>query len=356
MGEAPLRLRTLPLDVLLLVVSHTPVDDYYNLKRVGNWAITMAVRDACSLLSRGKYSPATPGGRWPPPTGPHSGGPGDHARDQPALVLHQYLQNTPAAAEPRQETARIHRSAAPSQHGATTIIHPVLDRLGPLAWTALHLAALNGQADMIRLLVARGAEISAVDGHGKTALQLALENNQAEAARVLNANSAAANVHEVVDVHGREWVNLRGGPRGGPGKPQGRVTSKREWMSISLREYLVGANINARDHGGYTKLHLTAFNARDDDDGRDGNSALHLALKTSPQLVRLFVQHGADINDKWRWPHPLHTLLLKRQVAEFLHLLLEHGADPHALIKGGADVDAQDGQDRTPLHYVVMQT
>lgn len=51
--------------------------------------------------------------------------------------------------------------------------------------TPLMLAALTGQAETIRALVAGGASVNARDNSGCTALQLATEEDHADVARLL---------------------------------------------------------------------------------------------------------------------------------------------------------------------------
>jgi ankyrin repeat protein len=62
--------------------------------------------------------------------------------------------------------------------------------------TALTLASAKGRSDVVRLLLAAKADVSAADDDGKTALMLALENDHPEAAELLRSAVAALPVQE----------------------------------------------------------------------------------------------------------------------------------------------------------------
>jgi ankyrin repeat protein len=57
--------------------------------------------------------------------------------------------------------------------------------------TPLTIASSKGRSDIVRLLLAAKADVSAADDNGKTALMLALENNHAEVAELLRSAAAA---------------------------------------------------------------------------------------------------------------------------------------------------------------------
>jgi uncharacterized protein len=56
--------------------------------------------------------------------------------------------------------------------------------------TALHYAALNGNGEMVAVLIKAGAELNVTDSLGNTPLHLAAERNQTEAAKLLLASGA----------------------------------------------------------------------------------------------------------------------------------------------------------------------
>ena len=57
--------------------------------------------------------------------------------------------------------------------------------------TPLTIASAKGRSDIVRLLLAAKANVSAADDDGKTALMLALENNHAEVAKLLTSVTSA---------------------------------------------------------------------------------------------------------------------------------------------------------------------
>jgi len=64
-------------------------------------------------------------------------------------------------------------------------------------WTALHYAASDGDAGMVKLLMAKGANVNAAGRTGDTPLHLAAENDHMDVVALLQANNATVN--NVVD-------------------------------------------------------------------------------------------------------------------------------------------------------------
>ena len=62
--------------------------------------------------------------------------------------------------------------------------------------TVLHLAALNNRTGVIGLLLEKGADVNATDGHGRTPLHLAVLRGSTEAARCLLAHDAQPDVKD----------------------------------------------------------------------------------------------------------------------------------------------------------------
>jgi ankyrin repeat protein len=62
--------------------------------------------------------------------------------------------------------------------------------------TPLTIASAKGRSDIVRLLLAAKADVSAADDNGKTALMLALENDHAEVAKLLTSATAALPVQK----------------------------------------------------------------------------------------------------------------------------------------------------------------
>jgi ankyrin repeat protein len=62
--------------------------------------------------------------------------------------------------------------------------------------TPLHFAAHSGHADVIRVLLAHGANINARNNEGQTPLMIAADSSQTETVKLLLANHADANLKD----------------------------------------------------------------------------------------------------------------------------------------------------------------
>ena len=142
-----------------------------------------------------------------------------------------------------------------------------------------------------------------------------------------------------------------------------------------------GAEVNARDENNSTPLHLAssfgrneyatmAFQGRADLNMRNRAT---VAWRSDTKWVQLLIQHGADVNARDKNNStPLHLAAMSD--TECVRLLVQHGADVNArdknnstplhlaatsdpecmrlLIQYGADVNARDKYNSTPLHLV----
>jgi ankyrin repeat protein len=75
--------------------------------------------------------------------------------------------------------------------GNTDVAKLLLARRAPIeagdasGWTPLHTAASTGRKEMVELLLSNHAQVNALDGHGKTPLHWAVQGNFQEVAKVL---------------------------------------------------------------------------------------------------------------------------------------------------------------------------
>lgn len=175
----------------------------------------------------------------------------------------------------------------------------------------LYEAAKDGHYRTVRLFIAGGADVNAVDEGGRTPLYVAAEYGHKETVRILIAAGADVNVR--CTSFGRTAIFW----------PCGNGHT-------DVAEILIanGADINVRGRFNETPL-------------------LCAVIQNKIDVVKLLITNGADVNAKcnrsyWRGGTPLH-LAVSANNKEIVKLLLE----------GSADVDALDNNDNTPLDRAI---
>jgi len=213
--------------------------------------------------------------------------------------------------------------------------------------TLLHLAVSYADLDLIKLLVENGANINTKDNNGRTVLYDAIN-------RVKKENEDK--IKEIIKYLLEKGAN-----------PNETIRLKLP-LNTLLKERIIGM------------LSYDAYKARgvkDEDNIVFVRSPLSTAIEMKNlELVKLLVEHGADVNPKFPNPNPLseaaaagskeiilyllekgadvnriddmgfapvHNAVLKKVNSEILTLLLEHGANP----------DIKDPNGETPLFYAV---
>jgi len=175
--------------------------------------------------------------------------------------------------------------------------------------TPLHLAAnqCSEPFAIAPLLLAHGARVNATNNNGRTPLHIAVEAPNRKLVNILL--NAGANVH-ARNINGRTPM----------------LDTGDGWAVRRLVE--AGADPNAADHRGLTRLHLGAQEEEDD------------------VVEELLAQDAnPDITDQ-NWQTPLH----------YAAMYLYNPSDTtvvDALINAGADVDAVDKNVQTPLHLAI---
>lgn len=129
-------------------------------------------------------------------------------------------------------------------------------------------AAYDGNLNRIRVLLARGAEISATDEDGENALVWAADGGQLRSIDFLLKHGVSA-----ADKNGDVAL----------------FTAVDEGQTGILKSLLTyGANVNARDANGATPLTVACFY----DTGEDGSFGQY------PDIVKLLLLHRADVKAK----------------------------------------------------------
>ncbi len=184
----------------------------------------------------------------------------------------------------------------------------------PLMWCA-------GDAAKVRLLLSKGAKADARSKLGRTPLMIAAYNDGAiEAARLLLEKGADVNARD------KDGVSV--------------LALAAAANNIELARILIakGASVNTADVTGFTPLLNAAGNG-------DRNAA----------MVKLLIEHGAEVNAKSADSFETvknGTLMLGRLSPLQLAAQANYEA-AEALLKAGADVNAKDVRNATPLVFAV---
>lgn len=198
-----------------------------------------------------------------------------------------------------------------------------LDLQNDLGQTALHLAAILGEASTVEKLYAAGAGLHVAERGGHTALHLACRMRAHACARVL----------------------LQPRPRCARGAPNTYLaqgpdcTSDADRPPVTLYPEPDSEKEDEESEEDW-KLQLEAENY-------EGHTPLHVAvIHKDAEMVRLLREAGADLNklEPTCGRSPLH-LAVEAQAADVLELLLRAGADPATRMYGG----------RTPLGSAMLR-
>ncbi|MCY4199408.1 MAG: ankyrin repeat domain-containing protein [Gammaproteobacteria bacterium] len=166
-------------------------------------------------------------------------------------------------------------------------------------------AAVNGDVDLARVLIERGADLEAKDSKGQTALWWAVGFSP-DMARVLIEAGADVNTK-----NNTGWTPLH-----------------RVWWVPDLARALIeaGADLEAKENSGWTPLHWVAF-------------------QNGADVARVLIAAGADVNAKNNTGRtPLHQAAWTGALNA-----------ARVLIAAGADVNAKDNSGETPLDLAVVE-
>lgn len=171
--------------------------------------------------------------------------------------------------------------------------------------TPLHLAAIEGLDDIVKLLLENEANISAKDAGGNTPLH---STDDIAVATILIDNGASLNV-----------TNKNG---------HTPLTRHIHNHNYDIAKLLIerGSDVNHSLLSGTKPLHLVACSITDG----------------ATEVARLLIQYGADVKAKdafGRTPLHLIALNLRDWAADIARLLIQHGAD----------IEVKDASGRTPL-------
>lgn len=238
--------------------------------------------------------------------------------------------------------------------------------------TLLMNAAVEGRVDVVRDLLARGADVNARDNDGRTALMDASANGHIEIVKLLLAKGADVNaktkwgqsafilagffshteIMELLLVNGAHVTPSEYGIAMVMPALEGR---------IDVVQYLLdkGADLNARDRFGQSALGSAASKGQMNiirlllDKGADVNANGGDALQSAAcaqnshiEIVNLLLARGADVNAKRDDGMTAAYCVAAGNRTDILQLLLDKGADPNVRGNGYAGVN---GSGWTPL-------
>jgi len=223
---------------------------------------------------------------------------------------------------------------------------------------ALSEAAVAGDAETVRRLLAAGAHTDVRDGRGATALYSVVETYLEEVARLLIQAGADVNAP-------KQWT-------AGPGDTPLLMVAgmgERATMSVNIAEALVNAGANV----GVSSRPTTSFAL-----GSYGTPLHRAASANHVEMVKLLLRHGANVDAEDNSENsPLHRAIYSGH-GEVARLLIEAGADAQArnhagntpvqmaafaglpeviklLVEAGSPVNLQDQVEDTPLHDAALK-
>ncbi|KAL3669470.1 hypothetical protein V7S43_005862 [Phytophthora oleae] len=229
----------------------------------------------------------------------------------------------------------------------------------PVGSTLLHIATKYGAVDVLEVLKSSSVreEVNTTDTLGNTALHYAADCAQLEVARVLFEMGADVNLR-----------NRRLTP------PLHMAVSKARLPMAKLLLEEGQADVNATDYQDNTALLLLAAMTTSDVDEYTSDTEEEESVQL--QMAKVLIDHGADVNAaNTATATPLHHAM-RRYDFDLVDVLLENGADVNQpnrfgdtplhqaarlalypvmwekLLKHGADLTAQDRNGKTPMELI----
>lgn len=208
----------------------------------------------------------------------------------------------------------------------------------------LYHAVVNGQVEVVKLLIDSGADVNVPAADGNSCICFAVANGQKDIVRLLADSGADVNATTAQSIPILHYAIAN------------RNTDIVRFLLDS------GANVNATDNDGNGTLHYACIGKGINleiirtllDHGvnanavnSDGNTPLHIVAEhATPNILKFLVNHGANVNaQNNKGNTALHLASRNRRVSN-----LENTKVIKFLIDSGADVNVLNQDGNTPLH------
>jgi ankyrin repeat protein len=222
-----------------------------------------------------------------------------------------------------------------AENGSAAMIQALLQAGAHPSGAILMTAARTGNAETVRMLIARGADANARESSlGETALMWAAAENHPEAVRALIEHGADANARSDTLVYPKDRFGLEGVttilPRGSwtammYAARQGSLEAAR-----TLAE--MGADLNLADPDGTTALELAILNGHFDTAGMLAEKGADPNIADSTGMAALYA--AIDMNTLGEiYGRPARPSMDKLATLDLITILLAHGANPNATLK-----------------------
>ncbi|WP_168464272.1 ankyrin repeat domain-containing protein [Wolbachia endosymbiont of Ctenocephalides felis wCfeT] len=257
--------------------------------------------------------------------------------------------------------------------------------------TALSLAAESGNQEVCETLLKYGADVNIQDKYGYTPLLFAVKHEHQKLSETLLKYGADVNIRDIYGVTPLHWAALRGEVeivkslikhganidiRVNGGKAASDLAREKGHTEIAgfleLGEKTCKLFI-AIEEGNFEKIALLIKSGADiNAQNKDGNTSLHLAVirgKDIFTIIKLLMENGANIDIKNSNDKTVSDLVREKghtEMAEllefgdktcklFLAMQERNSEKIESLIKSGANVDAQNKDGNTLLHWAAMK-
>ena len=190
-------------------------------------------------------------------------------------------------------------------------------------------AAYTGSRNITELLLARGADVTARNKSGQTALHAAAIGAKSTIASLLLDHGAQVNAKDNDARTPLYFLVIASSANG--------VKVFPNWMNWVAKGVFSGA---PGERAQLAKV-LLDNGATVETDAKDASLVYAVATTGDQPLLKLLIEHGAEINDARTGETPLHSAIAER-----------HADAARLLINNNADVKARNQSGRTALHFV----